>query len=68
MATGVERRIGKFEFAQSGPLFLHELAGLSPTAQAILLHVLQEYVVERVGGAEPFLSTYVSSPRLTNSS
>jgi transcriptional regulator with GAF, ATPase, and Fis domain len=50
VATGVERRIGKFESAHGGRLFLDELADLSPTAQAILLRVLQEHVVERVGG------------------
>jgi Nif-specific regulatory protein len=50
VATGVERRIGKFESAQGGTLFLDELADLSAGAQAMLLRVLQEHVVERVGG------------------
>jgi len=50
VATGVDRRIGKFEAAHGGTLFLDELGDLSPGAQATLLRVLQEHVVERVGG------------------
>jgi Nif-specific regulatory protein len=50
VATGVERRIGKFESAHGGTLFLDELGDLSAAAQATLLRVLQDHVVERVGG------------------
>jgi Nif-specific regulatory protein len=50
VATGVERRVGKFEAAHGGTLFLDELGDLSAGAQATLLRVLQEHVVERVGG------------------
>lgn len=50
VATGVERRIGKIESAHRGTLFLDELGDLSASAQATLLRVLQEHVVERVGG------------------
>jgi len=49
-ATGVRGRRGKFELAQSGTLFLDEVGDLSATAQAKLLRVLQDSMVERVGG------------------
>ena len=49
-ATGVRGRRGKFELADRGTLFLDEVGDLSPTAQAKLLRVLQDLVVERVGG------------------
>jgi Nif-specific regulatory protein len=53
VATGVERRLGKFEVANGGTLFLDEIGDLSLTAQAKLLRVLQERVVEHVGGRKP---------------
>jgi DNA-binding NtrC family response regulator len=49
-ATGVRGRRGKFELADQGTLFLDEVADLSAAAQAKLLRVLQDMVVERVGG------------------
>lgn len=44
---------GKFERAHRGTLFLDEVGELSPTAQVRLLRVLQNGVIERVGGSRP---------------
>jgi DNA-binding NtrC family response regulator len=46
----VARKPGKFEVAQRGTLFLDEIAEMSPTAQAKLLHVLQDGTFTRLGG------------------
>lgn len=50
VATGVDRRAGKFESAQGGTIFLDEIGDLSLAAQAKILRVLQDHVVERIGG------------------
>jgi formate hydrogenlyase transcriptional activator len=47
------RRIGRFEVADSGTLFLDEVAELTPEVQVMLLRVLQERSIERVGGQTP---------------
>lgn len=46
------RRVGKFEQADTGTIFLDEIGLMSPTTQAKVLRVLQEREFERVGGSE----------------
>jgi len=46
----VKERIGKFETADGGTLFLDELTEMPMALQAKLLRVLQENVIERLGG------------------
>jgi len=49
----VRQRVGRFEQAQGGTIFLDEIAEVSPEIQVKLLRVLQEREIERVGGVEP---------------
>lgn len=49
----VDRKIGKFELADKGTIFLDEIAEMSPGMQAKLLRVLQEGMFYRVGGNRP---------------
>ncbi len=46
----VRRHRGRFEQADTGTLFLDEIAELSPRSQSKLLRVLEDGVIERVGG------------------
>jgi nitrogen regulation protein NR(I) len=51
--TGAEtRRIGRFEQADRGTIFLDEIGDMTPGTQAKLLRVLQERNLQRLGGKE----------------
>jgi formate hydrogenlyase transcriptional activator len=47
------RRSGRFELAHQGTIFLDEVGELPSDTQVMLLRVLQDRVIERVGGNEP---------------
>jgi DNA-binding NtrC family response regulator len=52
--TGAEaRRIGRFEQAHKGTIFLDEIGDVTLSTQAKLLRALQEKSIQRVGGREP---------------
>ncbi|WP_347490685.1 sigma-54-dependent transcriptional regulator [Desulfoscipio sp. XC116] len=48
----ISRKLGRFELADKGTIFLDEIAEMSLNMQAKLLRVLQEKTFERVGGTE----------------
>lgn len=48
-----QRKIGRFELANKGTIFLDEIGDLTSLLQAKLLRVIQEKEVERLGGLHP---------------
>ncbi len=50
-----ERRVGRFESADSGTLFLDEIGEISASTQVKLLRFLETKSIERVGGSKPIV-------------
>ncbi len=48
----VRRKLGKFEIASGGSIFLDEIATITPSAQIKFLQILQDRILHRVGGEE----------------
>ena len=48
----IRRKLGKFEIAKGGTIFLDEIGTISPASQIKILQVLQDGIFERVGGEE----------------
>lgn len=65
--TGADRRkLGKFEIANEGTIFLDEIGTITPSAQIKFLQILQDQTFQRVGG-EITLKTDVRIIAATNS-
>ena len=61
----VQRRVGRFELAEGGTIFLDEVGELPMETQIALLRVLQEHEFERVGGTQS-IETNVRMVAATN--
>lgn len=48
-----QRRFGRFELSHHGSIFLDEISEVPAETQVMLLRVLQERLIDRVGGSEP---------------
>lgn len=46
----IRRKLGKFELAHGGTIFLDEIGTVSQSVQVKLLNVIQERIIQRVGG------------------
>jgi len=51
--SAIQQRLGRFELANGGTIFLDEVGELPHGTQIALLRVLQEHEFERVGGTRP---------------
>jgi transcriptional regulator with PAS, ATPase and Fis domain len=54
----IRTRLGRFELADGGTVFLDEVAEMSPMLQVKLLRVLQEKQFERIGGTKTIVSDF----------
>ncbi|MEW6289194.1 MAG: sigma-54 dependent transcriptional regulator [Thermodesulfobacteriota bacterium] len=54
----IRTRLGRFELADGGTVFLDEVAEMSPMLQVKLLRVLQEKRFERIGGTKTIISDF----------
>jgi len=52
-AGATAKKVGKFELANNGTIFLDEIGDMSLSSQAKILRVLQEQTIQRVGGSRP---------------
>lgn len=50
-----QRRLGRFEVAHGGTIFLDEIGDLPPATQVALLRILQERTLQRVGGNDDIM-------------
>ncbi|MDD5168832.1 MAG: sigma-54 factor interaction domain-containing protein, partial [Syntrophales bacterium] len=53
VATGVEKRMGRIEQADGGTLFFDEIGDMPLSAQSKILRVIQDRLLDRVGGRHP---------------